>query len=126
MKTVFVAVLGLTLMVCASAKDYRVSEVAGEVKCNSFNDGWLLTTTGPCPNFKAPQRVALGSSFSEGGVEHRINVITASQMENDFPEMSLRAGEWFCAAAETEADLDSNGRQKHRTWLYISKCTPVR
>jgi hypothetical protein len=68
----------------------------------------------------------LGTSFSESGNEHTINVIVATQMETDYPEMSIKAGEWYCAAAETEADLDSKGRQKRRAWLFIPKCVPLR
>ena len=112
----------------ARARDVHVSAVGNlvPIKCMVYDEGWFSTTTGPCLNFKAPPRIVLGSSFSESGNEHTINVIVATQMETDYPEMSIKAGEWYCAAAETEADLDTKGLQKRRTWLFIPKCVPLR
>ncbi len=80
------------------ARDVHVSEVGSlrPIKCIVYNDGWFFTTTGPCSNFKAPSRIALGLTFSESDIEHRINVIVATQMESDYPEMSIKAGEWYC------------------------------
>jgi hypothetical protein len=119
---------GFSGTVPAYARDVRVSAVSNlvAIRCLVYSEGWFSTTTGPCSNFKAPPRIVLGSSFSESGNEHTINVIVATQMETDYPKMSIKAGEWYCAAAETEADLDSNGRQKRRIWLYIPKCVPLR
>ena len=108
----------------AHARDVHVSAVGNQVpiKCMIYNEGWFWfsTTTGPCLNFKAPPRIVLGSSFSEAGIEHTINVIIATQMET-----GIKAGEWYCAAAETEADLDTKGLQKRRAWLFIRKCAPL-
>jgi hypothetical protein len=103
----------------ADARDVHVAEVGSlrPIKCIVYNDGWFFTTTGPCSNFKAPSRIALGLTFSESDIEHRINVIVATQMESDYPEMSIKAGEWYCTAAEAEADLDEKGLKKRRTWL---------
>jgi hypothetical protein len=116
------------LPITAGAKEYRVSAIArlAPVNGNTFYNGWLTTTTGPCADFKPPPRVALGEKFSENGKIHEIKVIIATQVEDDYNDgkLSIRRGEWFCAAAESLEDLGD--RQNRRIWLFISKCAPLR
>ena len=117
--------LFIALVVCprAEAKDYRVlaATAIGVVKCLAYREGWFTTTTGPCSQFIAPPRIAIGETFSEGGTNHVIRVIIASEAEEDGPEL-IKKGGWYCAAAETEEDLGET--RSARTWLFIPHCAP--
>ena len=117
--------------VFASAGEFRAKEVMtldNTLKCNSYADWWITTVTGPCTDFIAPKKIAVGQTFSERGVVHTISIIVATQMDKDFTTygMNLKRGDWYCSAAESSGDLDMNGSQSRRTWLYIPHCKPVR
>ena len=99
----------------------------GPIKCNSYSNGWITTTTGPCTDFRPPENVMLGEVFSERGINHTIKVIVASQVEKDYDDgkWSIKKGEWYCVAAETSEDLEQ-GSKDRKTWLFIPKCVPIR
>jgi hypothetical protein len=114
----------------ARANEVSAQEVfpASPVVCSSFRD-WVVTmTTGPCRDFGPPARVAIGEHFSIAGADHEIRIIVATKAETDLLNgpVPLKAGEWYCEAAENETDLDHEGKQWRRTWLFIQKCQPVR
>jgi hypothetical protein len=109
----------------ASAREIHVLAAVplAPVQCLVADNGWIGTTTGPCPDFKVPPTIAVGASFSESGNQHVISVIKAMQAESEMPEIPLKTGEWMCTAAESESDLRDR-RLSHRMWLYIPKCAP--
>jgi len=99
----------------AMAKDVRVQwveAVNNVVQCNAYHNGWITSTTGPCSGFKPPDTIALGQTFLAEGTAHVIKVIIATQSEVDFKngDLSIKQGEWYCAAAESAADLDMEGK----------------
>lgn len=67
---------------------------------------------GPCSNFEPPDTIAIGERFSEAGNSHLINVIVATQVEEDYVngDLKLKKGDWYCAAAENARDLDTEGK----------------
>jgi hypothetical protein len=120
----------LTWTASALAAEYHATEVqplAG-IKCFVAKEGWFLSSTGPCSGFAGPSSIALGHTFmAEGGVR-TIRVIRATQAEEDYEDrrysLSIRHGEWYCVAAESDDDLGD--RKSTRIWLYIAKCAPLR
>ena len=113
-----------------AAKDLKVhwvEAVNNVVNCNVYRKGWLTTTTGPCSDFKPPDTIAIGQRFLEAGHSHVIGVIIATQSDTDYSDdkFAIRKGEWFCSAAESTADLDMDGTQSQRTWLFVPKCIVV-
>lgn len=128
--TMVTAVAFSVLALPAIATDYKVQwveAVNNVVKCNAYRYGWLMMTTGPCPDFKPPDTIAIGQQFSEGGHVHVIRVVIATQSETDYSDdkFSIRKGELFCSAAESADDLDMEGKQSQRTWLFVPKCIVV-
>jgi len=109
-------------------KPQWVEAVNNVVKCNVHKEGLVVSSTGPCSDFKRPDTIAIGERFSEAGSSHRINIIVATQVEKDYviDEVSLKKGDYFCAAAESAGDLDMDGKQSKRTWLFIPKCIVVK
>jgi hypothetical protein len=102
-------------------------QAAGEIKCLASDAGWFSTSTGPCSDFKPPRAIAIGQSFSEDGKTHPINVIIATQIEQDYEYQgwSVKRGQWICVAAETPDDFPDT-KKDHKRWLYIPQCIPVR
>jgi hypothetical protein len=106
----------------------RPSEVIaldGDVKCLSYAGWYITSVTGPCEGYTPPSRVALGEQFTERGIRRTINLIVASEVMEDFSygEFSFKQGDWYCSAAEQEADLGRTASR--RTWLYIARCQVV-
>jgi hypothetical protein len=123
-------ILASGLPASVAAKDFRASEaeaIDNVIKCNSYRNGWIAKTTGPCADFQRPAKVALGQSFFVGGQAHVIRVIVASQAEKDYSDdvFSIRAGQWYCTAAESTDDLDMDGSKNQRDWLFIPRCYPT-
>jgi hypothetical protein len=62
------------------------------------------------------------------GASRTIQVIRATQADEDYEDprysISIRQGEWYCAAAESVDDLGE--RKSKRVWLYVAKCAPLR
>src|SRR5262249_20605191 len=97
------------------------------ISCMHYRDWWITSTSGRCSDFKPPPKLAIGEHFFERGVKHEIRIILATHVERDNPEMKMKAGDWYCEAAEHESDLDHwKGKQWQRTWLFIAKCQPTR
>ena len=120
----------LIIVVPAEAKDYRVQwveAVNNDVQCKSHQEGWFSTTTGPCSDFKAPDTIAVGESFFAVGAARVIHVIVATQSEEDYSvgDWTVKKGDWYCVAAESPSDLDTDGSAR-RIWLLIPHCVPVR
>ncbi len=65
----------------------------------------------PCSDFEPPDTIAIGERFSEGGNSHLINVIVATQVDEDYVngDLKLKKGDWYCAAAESARDLETEG-----------------
>ena len=124
------ALVSLTLATSAAARAIRVQwveAVNNNVQCKTYHNGWLATTTGPCSDFKRPDTIAVGQAFSADDVSHVIYVIVATQAEEDYTDsnLSIKRGQWYCAAAESSADLDTDSKADRRTWLFIPNCIPV-
>jgi hypothetical protein len=112
------ASVALMFSTSAIARDYRIQwaeAVNNVVKCNVYKNGWLTSSTGACSDFKPPDTIALGKTFSESGNTHVIRVITVGPYQNGVA----------CAAAESADDLDMDGQKNPRTWLFIPACIPV-
>lgn len=125
-----VATILLVLPGTASAETYkakRVEALDGKVDCKWARDRLITVISGPCEDYKAPAEVHLGSTFQANGKTKTIKVIAATQMEKDIPEMKYKAGDWYCAAAESIDDIPgfSNKREHTGTWLYVAKCKPL-
>ena len=115
----------------AFARDFQAQEIEstdGMIKCNSYRDWYITAITGPCSDFKPPARIAIGEKFSERGISHLIKIIAATQVDKDmnFDDVHIRKGDWYCVAAESSSDLDMDGSEGRRTWLYIPRCRPIR
>src|SRR5262249_36064902 len=86
--TIFTTIFAmLNLRAIAIAEDYRaqwVEAVNNVVKCKIYQNGWFLTTTGPCSDFKPPETIAIGEHFSEGGHSHVVRIIIATRSEIDY------------------------------------------
>ncbi len=124
----FLAILALAFISStAYAKDVRVSAAVplAEIKCFSYNNGWILASMGPCKDFRRPASIKLGEIFSENGNSHAIKIIIATQLEKDYDDgkVTMKEGDWYCVAAESTGDLKE--QQNHRTWIFIQRCTPV-
>jgi len=104
-----------------------VEAVDGQVKCNWARDRLITLISGPCDDFTPPSKVRIGETFMANGKTKTINVIVADRVEEDFPQMQLKAGDWICTAAESPKDIPSlSGKSDHTgIWLYIPKCRPV-
>jgi hypothetical protein len=113
----------------AHARDVHVSEVGSlrPIKCIVYNDGWFFTTTGPCSNFKAPSRIALGLTFSESDIGHRINVIVATQMESDYPrKCRSRQASGIAPPLRQKPIWMKKGQRSGALGLFVPKCIPLR
>ncbi len=122
-------VLGAALAAPAGAKDFSVQwveAVNNDVRCTRMETGWVFSTMGPCRDFRAPDTVAIGQSFSANGESHTIRVIIATQSEINYEvdDWEIKKGDWWCRAAENMNDLKEGAAK--RTWLLIRKCLPVR
>lgn len=103
----------------------RAELIGSPIDCSTYRD-WLITAiSGPCGQYTPPPQLALGERFVEGGAEHQIGIIIATQAQRDIPgTFPLLAGQWYCEAAADETDLDHEGKQWHRVWLLIPRCQP--
>jgi hypothetical protein len=66
MKALAAAAMLVMISAPATAKDYRVQwveAVNNVVECKTYHNGWLLTTSGPCSDFKRPDTIAIDESF---------------------------------------------------------------
>lgn len=130
MRIIVACALALTLATSAAARDVRVQwveAVNNNVQCKTYKNGWLTSSTGPCSDFKRPDTIAIGQAFSADGASHIIHVIMATQAEVDYTDsnLTIKRGQWYCAAAESSADLDMDSKANQRTWLFIPACIPV-
>jgi hypothetical protein len=111
------------------AADSPVREVRaldGKILCLAHHELIVTESSGPCDGYTPPLKVAVGESFSADGKKRTIGVIQATQMDKDFKDtgIDIKKGEWFCVAAETDADLDVE-HNSSALWLYIPKCQPL-
>lgn len=107
--------------------EYSAQEVTaldGWVSCSQYRDWYITEITGPCSNFVAPTKIAVGEHFSVNGTENVIAIILATHVEQDFDR--FKKGDWYCEVAEHESDLDHRGKQWRRIWLLVPRCKVVR
>jgi hypothetical protein len=120
----------LCMPIPATAETYKAKYVMaldGVVDCKWARDRFITVISGPCEDYKAPSEVRLGATFQANGKTKTIKVIAATQIEKDYPELKFKKGDWYCAAAESAADIPSLSRKSEHTgtWLYIGKCKPL-
>jgi hypothetical protein len=119
-----------TVSGAAQGQQYRAKQVEainGVVECNWARDRLITVISGPCDDFTPPSVVRIGETFSANGKNKIINVVLAMRVEKDMPKFGVKAGDWYCAAAETSSDIPTlSGKREHTgTWLYIPKCVPI-
>lgn len=125
--------LAVCILMCgamhwAEARDLQVQEARamdGKIKCFSHRDLIVTTSSVPCDGYTAPDKVAVGETFSVSGRTYKIGVIRATQAEQDMLTygMDIKKGEWTCVAAENLENFPSDAA-RNRNWLYIRKCQP--
>jgi len=111
------------------AADHPVHEVRaldGKILCFAHHNLIVTESSGPCDGYTPPSNVEVGQSFIANGKKRTIGVIQATQMDKDFRSdaINIKKGEWYCVAAETEADLDVE-HSSSALWLFVPKCEPV-
>jgi hypothetical protein len=122
-------VMAAVLPIGVQAQTTKVKQVEaldGVVNCLWARDRLITVISGPCANYTPPRQVRVGETFQANGKTKTINVIQAHRIEKDMPTLKLKAGDWTCAAAESERDIPSGSGNEHTgTWLYIAKCRPM-
>jgi hypothetical protein len=106
----------------------EVQAIDGKVLCYSYRD-WLITeVSGPCSDFKELASIAVGQTFFAQGSAHKINIIVPTPVAKDYADknLSMKKGEWYCQAAESQSDLDVEGSAWRRIRLFIPRCRVVR
>lgn len=126
-----VVFVGLVLAASqANAQNYRANtaeSVDGDIRCLWARDRIITVVSGPCEKFTPPRQIKVGDAFSANGSNKVIKVLLATRVEKDLPSVNLKAGDWYCTAAETAKDIPSlSGKSDHTgTWIYIPKCKPI-
>jgi hypothetical protein len=105
----------------------HVESLDGTIGCHWARDRLITVISGPCDSFSPPQHIRLGETFQANGKKKVINVIQASRIPKDFPDLGLKAGDVTCTAAESADNIPSGSRRSEHTgtWLYIPKCRIV-
>lgn len=119
----------LSIPIAGFAQMIRVNSATaldGVVVCFRARDFIITTTTGPCADYTPPRRVRIGETFQANGDTKTIRVIVANRVQQDMPELGVRAGQWICTAAESLKDMPLADESAHNgTWLYIVNCLPA-
>jgi hypothetical protein len=111
------------------AADHPVQEVRAidsKILCFAHRNFIVTESSGPCDGYTPPSKVGVGQSFVANGKKRTIGVIQATQMDKDFKTdaIDIKKGDWYCVAAETEADLDLE-HNASALWLFVPKCEPL-
>jgi hypothetical protein len=104
----------------------EVRAIDGKILCFAHRNLIVTQSSGPCDAYTPPSKVEQGQSFVANAKKRTISVIHATQADDDMKTdaIDIKKGDWYCVAAETEADLDLE-HNFSVVWLFIPHCEPL-